>query len=45
MDDGSAVAVEERAEEEERPGDVDVREVNVPVFVRFCRLIEALSFE
>ena len=34
MDDEPAVAVEEAAEVEERPGDVDVRDIDVPVFVR-----------
>src|SRR5512133_260824 len=45
MDDEPAVAVEQAAEEEERAGDVDVRDVDVPVLVGAERLLEALSFE
>ena len=45
MDDEAAAAVQEAAKIEERPGNVDVRDIDVPVFVRFRGLIEALSFE
>ena len=44
VDDGAAVAVEEAAEVVERAGDVDVRDVDVPVLVRPQRLHEARAF-
>jgi hypothetical protein len=45
VDDEPAVAIEEGAEVGVHAGDVDVRDVDVPAFVRFRRLIEALSSE
>jgi hypothetical protein len=45
VDDEPAAPVEQAAEVEERPGDVDVRDVDVPVLVRPRRLLEALALE
>ena len=45
VDDEPAAAVEEAAEVEERAGDVEVGDVDVPVLVRPERLLEALAFE
>src|SRR5271167_3706660 len=42
VDDQPAVAVEDTAQEEECPTDVDVGNVDVPVLVRPQRLLEAL---
>src|SRR5580693_4562797 len=44
VDDEPAVAIEEAAEVEERAGDVDVRDVDVPVLVGSERLLEARAF-
>ena len=44
VDDEPAAAVEEAAQEVERPGDVDVGDIDVPVLVG-QRLLEALAFE
>src|SRR5215471_9906258 len=44
VDEEPAVAIEEAAEVKERPGDVDVRDVDVPVLVGSQRLLEALAF-
>ena len=41
MDDESAVAVEDAAEEEEGPADVEVGDVDVPVLMRPQGLLEA----
>src|SRR5512135_119102 len=41
VDNEPAATVEEAAEVEERPGDVDVRDVDVPVFVGPQRLLKA----
>lgn len=41
VNDHPAVPVEDRAEEVERPGDVEVTDVDVPVLVRGERLLEA----
>ncbi len=43
VDDVTAAAVEQAAEVEEGPGDVDVRDVDVPVLVRAQRLLEPLA--
>jgi len=43
VNDRPAVAVEHRAEEVERAGDVEVGDVDMPVFVGFERLHEALA--
>src|SRR4029450_13388970 len=40
-----AVALEQRAQEVERAGDVDVGDIDVPVFVRSGGLHKARSFE
>src|SRR4051794_35571543 len=45
VDDEPAAAVEQAAGVEERPGDVDVRDVDVPVLVWTERLLKALPFE
>ena len=45
VDDEPAVAVEEAAEVEERAGDVDVGDVDVPVLVSAQGLLEALPLE
>src|SRR5947209_837025 len=45
VDDEPAAAVEEAAEVEEGPGDIDVRDVDVPVLVGPQGLLEALPFE
>ena len=45
VDDEPAAAVEQAAEVEERPGNVDVRDVDVPVLMGPQRLLEALSLE
>ena len=45
MDDEPAAAIEQAAQVEERAGDIDVRDVDVPVFVRPQRLNEAFPFE
>ena len=45
VDDEPAAAVQEAAEVEERPGDVEVRDVHMPVFMRFHRLLKAFAFE
>src|SRR6266511_4327580 len=45
MDDEPAAAVEEAAEVKERPGDVDVGDVDMPVLVDPQGLLKALSFE
>ena len=42
MNDESAVAVEDAAQEEEGPADVEVGDVDVPVLVRPQGLLEAL---
>src|SRR6478736_5619503 len=44
VDDEPAAAVEQATEVEERPGDVDVRDVDVPVLVGPKGLLEALAF-
>src|SRR5258705_10192879 len=45
VDDESTAAVQQAAEGEEGPGDVDVRDVDVPVFMHPERLLEAFPFE
>src|SRR3954447_1029256 len=45
VDDGPAAAVEQAAEVEERAGDVDVRDVDVPVLMHAERLLEAFPLE
>src|SRR5262249_49027656 len=45
VDDESTVAVEEAAEVEERPGDIDVRDINMPVLVGPQGLLKARPFE
>ena len=45
MDDEPAAAVEEAAEVEERAGDVDVRDIDVPVLVGPQGLLKARAFE
>src|SRR5438034_5044551 len=45
VDDEPAAAVEQAAQVEECPGDVDVRDVDMPVLVGAERLLKALSFE
>src|SRR4051812_7312328 len=45
VDDEPAAAVQQAAEVEEGPGDVDVRDVDVPVLVRPKGLLEALALE
>jgi hypothetical protein len=44
VDEEPAAAVEQTAEVEERPADVDVRNIDVPVLVRPQGLLEALPF-
>ena len=44
MHDVAAVAVEDRGEVVKRAVDVDVADVDVPVFVRLLRLMEARPF-
>src|SRR6478609_7495876 len=45
VDEEPTAAVEQAAEVEERPGDVDVRDVDVPVLMHPERLLEAFAFE
>src|SRR5260370_22046714 len=45
VDDEPAVAIQEAADGEERPGDVDERDIDVPVFMHPERLLEAFAFE
>jgi hypothetical protein len=45
VDNEPVTAVEQAAEVEEGPGNVDVRDVDVPVFVRPKGLLEAFPFE
>ncbi len=45
VDDEPTAAVEQAAEVEERPGDVDVRDVDVPVLMHAERLLEAFPLE
>src|SRR5947199_10386242 len=45
VDDEPAAAIEQAAEVIERAGDVDVRDVYVPVLMGQKRLLEALSLE
>ncbi len=45
MDDVPAAAVEQAAEVEESAGDVDVRDVDMPVLMDAKRLLEAFPFE
>ena len=45
VDNEPAAAVEQAAKVEERPGDVDVRDVDVPVFVGPQGLNKAFPFE
>src|SRR5258708_11372583 len=45
VDDEPAAAIEQAAEVEERAGDVDVRDIDVPVLVGPQGLHEALAFE
>ena len=44
VDDGTAVAVQNAAQVVERPADVDVGNVDVPVLMRLQRLLEAGAF-
>jgi hypothetical protein len=44
VDDKAAVAVEDAAEEEEGPADIEVGNVDVPVLVRLQGVLEALPF-
>src|SRR6516162_4454616 len=45
VDDEPAAAIEEAAEVEERTGDVDVRDIDVPVFVHSEWLLKAFALE
>src|SRR5438874_447135 len=45
VDDEPAAAIEQAAEGEERAGDVDVGDVDVPVLMHAERLLEALALE
>ncbi|SRR6266571_1540283 len=45
MDEEPAAAIEQAAEVEERPGDVDVRDIDVPVLVGAEWLLEAFALE
>src|SRR4051812_29888715 len=45
VDDGPAAAIREAADVEERPGGVDVRDVDVPALMHPERLLEAFPLE